>query len=146
MEEQWKDVPGFEGVYRVSDAGRVLSLERRCDCGGKTRRVRQRLLKQKITKRGAVVEACTVKLSRERGKPEHSGVGRLVLRAFVREPTNEEVAHYLDGDASNARLDNLAWSTPSAIAVARGYKPPGRWKLTPNAKLSGPNGPQEKKR
>lgn len=134
MDEQWKDVPGFEGVYRVSDRGRVLSLERRCDCGGKTRRVRQRLLKQKVTKRGAVVEACTVKLSRERGKPEHSGVGRLVLRAFVREPIGDEVAHYLDGDASNATLSNLVWSTPSAIAVARGYKPPGRWHSTPNVR------------
>lgn len=49
-DEEWRDIPGFEGVYRVSSLGRVLSLERRCDCGNGTRRVRQRLLKKTVHK------------------------------------------------------------------------------------------------
>jgi len=126
--EQWKDVPGYEGSYQVSDCGRVLSLERRCDVNGGTRRVRQRLLKQTVRFKSGVAENCIVKLSNGSEKPEYSSVGRLVLRAFVREPIGDEVAHFLDGDPQNSALLNLMWSTYSSIAVARGYKPPRKRK------------------
>jgi hypothetical protein len=42
--ERWTPVPGFGGLYEVSDMGRVKSLERRCATGhGSTRRVREPL-------------------------------------------------------------------------------------------------------
>ena len=43
--EEWRDVPGYEGLYRVSDLGRVMSLERRCASGVGDRLVRERILK-----------------------------------------------------------------------------------------------------
>lgn len=46
--EQWKDVPGYEGYYQVSDKGRVRSLDRYEDCRGGLRFRKGRLMKGKF--------------------------------------------------------------------------------------------------
>ena len=127
-QETWRDVPGFEGFYAVSDAGRVLSLERRCECGSRTRRVRQRLLKITKQKQRGKLTACIVKLSRPEQHGEYFTVARLVLLAFVGLPKDGQVAHYKDGDCTNAKLSNVEWSNYSAICVQAGGKPPGNKK------------------
>lgn len=125
-DEVWRDVPGFEGSYQVSNYGRVLSVERTCSNGRWTRRVRQRIMKQNISMSKGKPESCCVKLSRPEGRHEYATVGRLVLSAFVRPAKPGEIAHFLDGDPTNARVENMEWSTYSAVAVAAGYRPPGR--------------------
>lgn len=46
MKEVWKDVIGFEGIYKVSNYGRVKSLERDIDYGNRICHRKERLLKQ----------------------------------------------------------------------------------------------------
>lgn len=120
--ERWLPVPGFEGHYAVSDRGRVLSLERRCDCGGKTRRVRQRLLKVTWQKKRGRVCAGIVKLSRPDEAGEYFTVARLVLLVFVGPPLPGQVAHYKDGDCTNGALSNLEWSN-YAVVSRQSYRP-----------------------
>ena len=125
-EEVWRPIPGYEGLYSVSDRGRIKSHERRCTTAQGTRRVCERIKKRhtRVCNKGSVV--FTVGLSRE-GEGSHSySVMRLVLMAFDRMPADGEVAHPKDGDPTNVQLQNLQWSTPSAISVANGSVPPWR--------------------
>ena len=50
--ETWKDIPGFEGVYQVSDLGRVKSLERKLTAGPGVRILPESILKPMVDRYG----------------------------------------------------------------------------------------------
>jgi hypothetical protein len=108
MAEIWKDIEGYEGMYQVSNLGRVKSLERyvKWDNGGRI--VNERVLKARYGKNNGYVYAVLA-------KPDMSGytsllVHRLVLNAF--NPIDEKLdTMHLDNDRTNNRLDNLKWGT-----------------------------------
>lgn len=91
----WRDVPGFEGLYQVSDTGSVKSLR----CG--------RLLKPAITRRG--YSAVTLYKG---GHGKRSYTHRLVAEIFLAESRfpGAEVCHN-DGDPANNAVENLRWGT-----------------------------------
>lgn len=127
--EEWKPIPGFEGAYSVSSFGRVLSHERRCDTAQGTRRVRQRLLKiQKHSRKGKVARCLVSLRPAKQPEPIVFTTARLVLLAFVGEPEQGQVAHYIDGDCTNSRLENLTWTWTTDIAKKLNYTPPLRTK------------------
>lgn len=98
--EQWKDVLGYEGLYLISDAGRVRSLPRKSTRGG--------LLKLQVYKSGYEY----VDLYKN-GKNKKLRVHRLVLEAFVGAcPEGMQCRHW-DGNTRQNRLDNLKWGTQS---------------------------------
>lgn len=124
-QEDWRPVPGFEGLYSVSDGGRVLSHERTCPTYNGQRRVRQRLLKAGARVQAGEKKPRIVKLSKQPdGEDLYATVAALVLTVFVRPARDGEVAHYKNGDHSDASLANVEWSTYSRIAVEVGYSPP----------------------
>lgn len=94
MTELWKPVEGYEGLYSISDAGRV-----RAERSGK-------LMALVPNSDGYP----TVNLYRD-GKPVRFRVHRVVCRAFHGEPFADAHAAHLDGDKTNARAENLAWTT-----------------------------------
>ena len=108
MAERWKDIPGFEGCYQVSDMGRVRSLDRVLDCehrfGGRAERhYKGRILSARAKDCGHV----NVSLGANRTRLVH----RLVLEAFVGPcPQGMECLHK-DGNPGNNRLDNLHWGS-----------------------------------
>lgn len=108
--ERWLPVPGFEGLYEVSDFGRVRSLDRIVHPAGRsdgqtTRRIKGRVLKPGFNHGRPVVNLC----SKSGGK--HSLVHQLVLHAFVGPcPDGQECRHLNDNRQDN-RLINLAWGT-----------------------------------
>lgn len=95
MKEIWRDIPGYEGFYQVSDLGRVKSFVRGA-----------RILKAgRNTKQGHV----TVSLRRNNSINVH----RLVMLAFVGPcPEGFEVLHK-NGVAGDNRLENLRYGTRS---------------------------------
>ena len=96
--EVWKDIKGFEGLYQVSNMGRVKSLNY------------NRTGKEKILSPGKDgVGYLFVDLRREGSRKLHY-IHRLVLMAFspVENIENLEVNH-LDEDKTNNRIDNLEW-------------------------------------
>ena len=107
-EEIWKDIKGFEGLYRVSNLGRVKSLERfRKGKNGSLMTVKERILKPKLTHRGyyrvGLCKNSIVKLYY---------VHRLVWIAFNGPiPENIQVNH-IDEKPSNNSLSNLSLVTP----------------------------------
>src|SRR6478752_4911609 len=105
--EQWKDIPGYVGLYQASDEGRVRSLVRLlARAVERGERKEKRVLKPGKDGNGRL----HVALSRG-GVARHYQVHRLVLQAFVGEcPVGMECCHG-DGDPLNNALGNLRWGT-----------------------------------
>jgi hypothetical protein len=104
--EEWHDIPGYEGRYQASNLGRVRSLDRRVNvCHGATRLMKGRVLRPACQKRDPHLY---VVLGHGAGG---SAVHRLVAITFLGPcPEGQEVRH-LDGDPQNNRVDNLAYGT-----------------------------------
>lgn len=102
QQETWKDIPGFEGAYQVSDLGRVRSLDRVILVRGFPRRLRSRIVAPQRHSGGY----------RKLQLAGHQKfVHRLVAAAFLGPcPEGKEVAH-LDNDRANNALSNLAYLT-----------------------------------
>lgn len=100
--EEWRPIPGYEGIYEVSDRGRVRSLDRTSSHG---RRLRGQILKPVVRSGYLGVGLHASGVSRI-----HSA-HRLVLSAFVGPAPADMEARHLDGDRSNNTASNLAWGT-----------------------------------
>lgn len=112
-DEQWRPISGYEGIYEVSNHGRVRSLDRVSAQGG---RLTGRLRKpDAVTSRSGHLR---VALCRD-GKVRRWFVHRLVLTAFLGAPSIEMQACHNDGDPTNNVLTNLRWDTASANARDR---------------------------
>jgi len=109
--ENWKPIPGYEGWYEVSDAGRVRSLERTTSHGRKR--------KQKVLKAVNDGKYLRVNLSKDNQKRLWL-VHQLVLTAFVG-PGNGRIkqARHLNGDPEDNRLENLCWGSAKENAADR---------------------------
>lgn len=118
--ERWLPVVGWEGLYSVSDDGRVRN----------TRRGRL------LSGRGHV-HYPAVLLHGGGGKPTLKRVHRLVLEAFVGPCPNGMEACHIDGDRTNNRLTNLRWDTPrSNMDDKIRHGTTGRGPRNPQAKLT----------
>ncbi len=108
-EERWLPVDGYEGIYEVSDLGRVRSIDRVTTArDGRSMRWTGRVLSLGYKPAGY---PC-VKLSRNNVHTSFD-VHFLVTLAFLgRRPLGHEVRH-LNGDARDARLENLTYGTHS---------------------------------
>jgi hypothetical protein len=124
MTEQWASIPGWEGLYEVSDRGCVRSLDKICGArnGGKALR-RGRVLSP-VVKAGRYL---AVTLADRAHRKQHF-VHDLVLLAFVGEkPSGMQACHFDDVYQNNV-LANLRYGTPkenTADAVRNNKKPRG---------------------
>lgn len=108
--ETWKPIPGYEGLYEVSDLGRVRSI---------TKQVFNIFKKGLISKPGVVLK----KESHYRGYDRvclcknrvcmHQYVHRLVALAFLANPENKAYVNHLDENKRNNAVINLEWATES---------------------------------
>ncbi|MCT3083919.1 endonuclease [Lactococcus lactis] len=96
--EEWKDVVGYEGLYKVSNLGRVKSFH------GDT----PIILKQRLD--GSVGNYLMIGLSKD-GKQKKIKVHRLVAKAFVINSDNKPEVNHIDENKLNNRADNLEWVT-----------------------------------
>lgn len=112
MNEIWMPVKGYEGLYEISNLGRVKSLERRVYNpavlgDGNTRKVPERIRKHNIQHGYHCVALITDH------KTKVFRVHRLVAEHFIGpQPTPEHQVNHIDGNKANNCVDNLEWVTP----------------------------------
>lgn len=106
MNETWKPIPEYEGLYEVSDQGRVKSIARLVKQGGHDRRVHERIRKT-YTRASGHLQTSLSKAGVIRSWEVHV----LVMLAFVGpRPAGMEVRH-LNGNPADNRLSNLRYGT-----------------------------------
>lgn len=104
--EEWRAVGGFEGLYEVSNLGRVRSLPRNI-----TNASGQRCPVKGVILKGALRYGYRyVHLSRE-NKVRVLRVARLVASAFCGSPRPGDQAAHLDGSRANDAAANLKWAS-----------------------------------
>lgn len=106
MNEEWRDIKGYEGLYQVSNLGRVKSLERICNCFYGYRTVPDKIRKICIDTNGY----CYVKIHKNGVRQNHS-IHRLVAEAFIPNPNNYPCINHKSEDKTNNRVCNLEWCT-----------------------------------
>ena len=107
MVEIWKDIEEYEGLYQISNLGRIKSF---IGWNGHDYVKRERILKPYSHKISINYERAVVKLIKDGKRKDHK-VHRLVAKAFIPNPHNYPVVNHIDGNPLNNRVDNLEWCT-----------------------------------
>lgn len=92
--EVWKDIAGYEGLYQVSNLGRVK---------------RDGRIKTLSVDRGGYLYVWLSKHSKMKCLKVH----RLVADAFIENPNGKRTVNHIDGNKKNNQVDNLEWATHS---------------------------------
>jgi hypothetical protein len=120
--EIWKDIEGYEGLYKVSNTGKVLGVKR------------EKELTQHENHRGYL----KVSLQKD-GKRKNELVHRLVAKAFLENTEELPQVNHKDGTKTNNHVENLEWSSQSENmkhAVEKGLLVRPKGESCYNAKLT----------
>lgn len=96
--EQWKDIQGYEGLYQVSDLGRIKSFKTS----------KPKILKNQPNGRGYL----QIGLIKDKVKTNFK-VHRLVAEAFIENELNKPHVNHINENKMDNRAINLEWVTPS---------------------------------
>lgn len=111
--EEWRDIPGFEGYYQASSAGRIRSLDRVQEMDGRWGRFKRkkhgRIVRPHAGRHGYMLTA----LCRDSEKTKTS-VHRVVCETFHGPcPSDAHQVAHIDGVRENNAPHNLRWVTQS---------------------------------
>lgn len=101
MEEEWRDIEGYEGLYQVSNLGRIKALER-------TVIVPERIMTASTTKNGY----SQVRLTKDK-EAISILIHRIVAKAFIPNPDNKPEVNHKAGIKTDNRVSELEWNTKS---------------------------------
>ena len=100
MEEIWKDIEGYEGIYQVSNIGRVKRLKGFC-------RKEEKIISFYLNKGYRAVNL--YRNNKLKAMPIH----RLVALSFIENTHNKPQVNHIDGVKINNCVENLEWNTRS---------------------------------
>lgn len=107
MSEEWRSVSGYEGLYEISNCGRIKSLERKV----------QNTPKSFMTKKEHILVPYTNGLGykmivlRKDGNAKKFFLHRLVAMSFIPNEEGKKEIDHKDGNPSNNNAENLQWAT-----------------------------------
>lgn len=105
-DEKWQDIKDFEGLYQISNYGRVKSLERYRKSYNKLVYVPEIIRKNGNDKNGYQILPLN-KNSRKYIRKIH----RLVAEAFIPNPENKPCVDHINCQVDDNRVENLRWAT-----------------------------------
>lgn len=114
--EIWKEIPGYEGLYEVSNYGQIRSIKRLEKCGNKTRIRKERILKQSLRRGYLFVSLC------KNGEKENVVIHRIVALLFIPNPNNMPEVDHIDGNKINNKVSNLRWVTAMEVERSLGFR------------------------
>ena len=104
--EEWRSIPGYEGLYEISNMGRIRSLERTIvDTNGRKRRIKQAIMIHRYTKRMDRRDEI-INLSKDGIKKTHR-VSRLVAMTWCKDYQDGLTVNHIDGNTLNNNASNL---------------------------------------
>lgn len=112
-QEIWRPIEGYEGLYEVSNLGRVRSIDREITNVSKYGKHYTQVLKGRLLKLITIsgdFPYFSVGLCKN-GITKSFTVHRLVAQAFIPNPANYPVVNHIDCDCQNNQVDNLEWCT-----------------------------------
>ena len=98
MKEIWKDISGYEGVYQISNLGRVKSLKN-------TKGNPKETIKKPMLKENGYLQVDLYKKTKKKKFYIH----RLVAMAFIPNPDNLPEVDHVDTNRTNNTVENLRW-------------------------------------
>lgn len=102
--EKWEDIKNFEGLYQISNLGRIKSLRRTVDTTKYKKIVEEKEMKQFIGTNGYMITTLS-----KNGKKYPIMVHRLVAETFISNPQNLPQVNHKDEDKTNNNVENLEW-------------------------------------
>lgn len=108
MEEKWKDVIGYEGIYKISNTGKVYSCPRDVQKGTTIQHRKGRIMSLRENRDGYYIAKLNVD-----GKSKNVAIHRLVALHFVenKDPEVFNEVNHIDRNRKNNNADNLEWCT-----------------------------------
>jgi len=100
MEEEWKDIKGYEGFYQISNLGRVKSLGGWCGTVKRKPIIRSTSFTHDGYEKVRLIH---------KGKDRTVRIHRLVAEAFIPNPYKKDTVNHIDGNKQNNVVSNLEW-------------------------------------
>ncbi len=110
IEEIWKDVPSFEGIYQASNLGRIRTLYRTING------VLGHVIKTRINERG--YERVRIRVNK---RTKHHQAHRIIAMAWIPNPENKPQVNHINGIKADNRIENLEWVTRSENIIHSFY-------------------------
>jgi len=104
VKEIWKPIPSYEGLYEISNTGKIKSLPK----SGSGNSLSEKIMNDFDNGKGYRYITLTNKTKRR-----NFYVHRLLAESFISNPGKKPFVNHLDGNKANNKLSNLEWSTES---------------------------------